>query len=154
MWWCQLRVLGFPGIEPLVEAGKGTSSCLLPCDVLYTNLHLPHLCHEMPCSAVLRHAMPSSFVFHALRHAVLCHALQVCCKSLAGQSYDTSVAVLSAAAAEALSCCPGLLLLDDLDLLMPAPNTDGPVGLEQVGQHALMGNICATVWRNELMMCM
>jgi hypothetical protein len=68
---------------------------------------------------------------------VLCCALQVCCKSLAGQSYDTSVAVLSAAAAEALSCCPGLLLLDDLDLLMPAPNTDGPAGLEQVRANLL-----------------
>lgn len=57
---------------------------------------------------------------------------QVSCKSLAGQSYEAAAAVLAAAAAEALSCCPGLLLLDDLELLTPAPNTEGPAGLEQV----------------------
>lgn len=40
--------------------------------------------------------------------------------------------MLAAAAAECLAHCPGLLLLDDLELLMPAPNTEGPSGLEQV----------------------
>lgn len=59
------------------------------------------------------------------------------CKSLAGQSYETAAAVLASAAAEAVSCCPGLLLLDDLDLLMPAPNTEGPAGLEQVRAYML-----------------
>lgn len=57
---------------------------------------------------------------------------QVSCKSLAGQSYEAAATVLASAAAEAVACCPGLLLLDDLELLMPAPNTEGPAGLEQV----------------------
>lgn len=72
---------------------------------------------------------------HPLWLCWLCVVLidvQVSCKSLAGQSYEAAAAVLACAAAEALACCPGLLLLDDLDLLTPAPNTEGPTGLEQV----------------------
>jgi hypothetical protein len=67
---------------------------------------------------------------------------QVSCKSLAGQSYETAAAVLASAAAEAVSCCPGLLLLDDLELLMPAPNTEGPVGLEQVCLCLWCSHVC------------
>ncbi|WIA28210.1 hypothetical protein OEZ86_010771 [Tetradesmus obliquus] len=53
------------------------------------------------------------------------HVLQVSCKGLAGQSYDAAAAVLAAAAAEAAWCCPGLLLLDDLELLTPAATGEG-----------------------------
>lgn len=64
---------------------------------------------------------------------------QVSCKALAGQSYEAAAGVLAAAAAECTARCPGLLLLDDLDLLLPAPNTDGPSGLEQVGEGCQEG---------------
>jgi hypothetical protein len=60
----------------------------------------------------------------------------VSCKGLAGQSYHAAVAVLAAAAAEAAWCCPGLLLLDDLDLLVPAASGEGPTGAEQVRLEA------------------
>jgi hypothetical protein len=71
-------------------------------------------------------------------HVGLLHT-QVSCKALAGQSYEAAAGVLAAAAAECLARCPGLLLLDDLDLLLPAPNTDGPSGLEQVGEGCQEG---------------
>jgi hypothetical protein len=54
-----------------------------------------------------------------------CERWQVSCKGLAGQSYDAAASVLAAAAAEASAACPGLLLLDDLDLLTPAATGDG-----------------------------
>lgn len=67
-----------------------------------------------------------------LSHSVTSLLLQVSCKGLAGQSFDAAVAVLTAAAAEVASHCPGLLLLDDLDLITPAATGD-PAQSEQVG---------------------
>jgi hypothetical protein len=88
-------------------------------------------------------ATPQLAVVHQSVAACCCY-WQVSCKGLAGQSYDAAVAVLAAAAAEAAWCCPGLLLLDDLDLLVPAATGEGPT--EQVRdqqRHSLGALACS-----------
>lgn len=60
------------------------------------------------------------------------HVLHVACKALAGGEAGRALGVLGAVASEALACCPGLVLLEDLDLLCPA----GTAGPEQVGGTA------------------
>lgn len=53
------------------------------------------------------------------------HVLHVSCKSLAGASFETASHVVSDIIQQALQCCPGLVLLDDLDLLCQVQG-DGP----------------------------
>ncbi|KXZ55626.1 hypothetical protein GPECTOR_2g1176 [Gonium pectorale] len=62
----------------------------------------------------------------AERHPWLqAHVLHVRCAQLAGGTPGAATSALASVAAEALSCAPSLILLDDLDLLCPSA-ADGP----------------------------
>jgi hypothetical protein len=101
--------------------------CRSPARVWFVN----RMMQQRLCWLYHHHQLPNSAA------AAAAAVLQVSCKSLAGQSYDAAAAVLAAAAAEAAWCCPGLLLLADLDLLTPAATGEGPTGAEQVGPNAV-----------------
>ena len=49
------------------------------------------------------------------------HSVIVACRALAGARFERAAGAIAAAVAEARARCPGLVMLDDLDALCPAP---------------------------------
>ncbi|GBF99634.1 hypothetical protein Rsub_12313 [Raphidocelis subcapitata] len=74
------------------------------------------------------------------------HAVLVSCRGLAGARFERAASAIGAAVSEARARCPGLVLLDDLDLLCPAPG-DGP----EAPQHDADAAARAAEWLSDLM---
>jgi hypothetical protein len=68
--------------------------------------------------------------------------LQVSCSSLAGSNFTAAAGLVAGAVRRLLDTTPGLLLLDDLDLLCPAPGEGPEAGGHQVGVWVGKQGVC------------
>jgi hypothetical protein len=129
--WAAMRRASLPSAGgPLVCGGSGSGKSAL--------LHLLGASLQARPGPVGGDAPVDAATGTAAERTAPAHVLVVSCRGLAGARFERAAGAIGAAVAEAMGGCPGAVLLDDLDMLCPAPG-DGP---EQVGPRLGGGRAC------------
>ncbi|KIY92603.1 peroxin-1 [Monoraphidium neglectum] len=127
--WAAMRRASLPSAGgPLVCGGSGSGKSAL--------LHLLGASLQARPGPVGGDAPVDAATGAAAERTAPAHVLVVSCRGLAGARFERAAGAIGAAVAEAMGGCPGAVLLDDLDMLCPAPG-DGPEQASQDSETAV-----------------